>query len=96
MDEWTSSLWGRCGMHITLGIDMPAEVIRGRDLELPLAVLILRECCFQRTKLRPFGDGPVFATGEVADFSGHLETVEGEEEKLRAFLRECGDGHRPI
>jgi hypothetical protein len=88
-------LLGRRRLSIELGLDIAPASIQGHSEELPLAVLILRECCAQKSGTLPLGAGPVFSTGAI-DFEGRLKSADGLDAKLDAFVRECGEGHTAI
>ena len=72
------------------------NAIGGKSLQVPLAVSVLRSFAGKfpsRSNERlPFGNNPVFSTGVVNLSTGQFEPVEGLIIKLKAFVREYGEG----
>lgn len=73
------------------------DAIGGESLQVPLIIAVLRSFAQQPVTSSgggnlPFGNNPVFSSG-IVDFStGIFEPVEGLDIKLRAFVREYGEG----
>ncbi len=94
--EKTLPLRWRKAYSISLEGSLHYNSIGGKSLQVPLVVSVLRsfvgEISTPSNKKLPFGNNPVFSSGELNLSSGQFETVDGLIIKLKAFIREYGEG----
>lgn len=82
-------------LRISLGCAVHLERIDGESLQVPLVIAVLRAVCELAGHAMPFGPGPVFSTGELAE-DGTFLPVGFVAKKLEAFIREYGPGHTAL
>lgn len=89
----------RTALAVSIACPIHFDAIEGESLQLPLVVALLRGLAATTIVNNlpaemPFGNGPLFATGELT--GNTFRQVLNEKEKLQAFLREAGSDHPAI